>query len=234
MKAMILAAGEGTRLRPITYETPKSCIPINGKPLLAYNLELLKKYNITDIAINVSHLADKVIEEFKDGSNYGVKLTYSKEEELLGTAGAVKKIESFFDSAFVLIYGDLLTNIDLNKLIEFHNQHKGIATVALYKVPRPEACGVVELDGDRITKFIEKPEHPDTNLVNAGVYVLETEIFKYIPKNKFFDFGLDLFPVLLNEGNQIFGYEINEYLIDIGTKEKLEKAEKDIKEGKIE
>lgn len=236
MKAVLLAAGKGIRLKPLTDNTPKVMLLINGKPVLEYNISLLVKHNIKDIAINLWYSPQKIKKYFKDGKDFNTNIVYSEEKELLGTAGALKKLSNFLDTTFVVVYGDVISNINISDMIESHKKKKGIATVALYvEKENPKAKGLVEInEGLKILNFIEKPEKPVSNLANAGIYILEPEVLEFIPKNKHFDCGHDLFPLLLSKGKKIYGYLLkNEYLIDIGTIEKYNKINKDVKMGKF-
>jgi mannose-1-phosphate guanylyltransferase len=222
MKALILAAGKGTRLKELTESYPKVMVDVGGKPCLQYNIELLKKYGIKDIAINTHHFPEKIIDYFGDGSKFGVSIRYSKEPEILGTAGALNNFRDFFNEDFVVIYGDVLHKTDLNKLIEFHRKNKGIATLALDNRPQ-KGKGVVILDGEKIVKFVEKPEQDISGgLINSGVYVLSPKILDYIPKG-FSDFGKEIFPKILGLGEKLYGFKIGK-VIDIGTLDDLEKA----------
>jgi len=235
-KAIILCAGEGKRLLPLTAKCLKPMLRLKSAPLLEYNIKLLKGYGITDLAINLHYFPEQVIRYFGDGSKFGVKLRYSLENKPLGTAGALKKIADFFDRTFVVIYGDLLTDVNLKKMMDFHRFKKGMATVGLYHVNNPTECGLVGMDqNNRIKGFVEKPTRKRvfTDIANAGVYILEPEIIDYIPKNKFYDFGRHLFPKLLRDKKPLYGYTINEYLIDIGTKEKYKEAKEDFKKGRV-
>ena len=236
MKGMILAGGIGTRLRPLTNKIPKPMVIIGGKPLLEYHVELFRRYGITDIAINIHHLPHKIKEHFGTGENFGVKIKYLYEDELSGTAGAVKKLQDFFEDTFVVFYGDNLTNINLAQLVEYHEVCRGKVTVALYEEPNPSSKGIVELDeNNRIIKFVEKPKPSEitTNTANAGIYVLEPEVLQYIHENCLYDFGKDLFPKLLGKKVPMYGYKMQEYLLDIGTLETYQKAQKDLLEGKL-
>ncbi|MCS7260865.1 MAG: nucleotidyltransferase family protein [Anaerolineae bacterium] len=224
MKAMILAAGEGTRLRPLTEQCPKPMLPVAGRPLLEHTLAWLQRYGIREVAINLHHLPEAIRGYFGDGSRFGMRITYSPEEQLLGTAGAVRRLEHFFNETFVVVYGDVLTDLDLAALLRFHREHQGIGTITLYRVNNPTACGLVELDWDgRVVRFIEKPrpEEVFTNLANAGVYILEPEVIAQIPPEGASDFGRDVFPALLERGLTLYGYIIpaTTRLIDIGSPE---------------
>ena len=236
MKGMILAGGIGTRLRPLTNKLPKPMVPIGGKPLLEYHIELFRKHGITEIAMNLHHLPHKITEYFGTGEKFGVNIRYLYEEELSGTAGAVKKLQDFFEDTFVVFYSDNLTNINLAQLVEHHKVFGGKVTIALYEEPNPSSKGIVELDeNNRIIKFVEKPKPVEitTNTANAGIYVLEPEVLQYIPENCFYDFGKDLFPKLLSESVPMYGYKMQEYLLDIGTLETYQGAQKDLLEGKL-
>jgi len=227
MKGMILAAGEGQRLRPLTDHLPKPMLPLAGKPLLEYTLIYLHDCGITDLAINLYHLPAAVIDYFGDGSHWGVKLHYSIEERLLGSAGGVKRLQEFFDETFVVFYGDLLTWTDLRPMIALHRQADVLATMGLYHVPDPWNRGIVQLDeAQEISRFVEKPARDQvfSNLANAGIYVLEPEVLNRIPANQVYDFGLDVFPGMLADGVRIAGYVIEDLLIDIGLPEKYEEA----------
>ena len=233
---MILAAGEGTRLKPLTDTMAKPMVPIGPMPLLEHTLRLLKKYGITSCAINLHHKPATVSGYFGDGSGLGMALTYSREPALLGTAGAVRKLKDYFDTTFVLIYGDVYTACDLGALLEFHRGRKGLATIGLYNVPNPTECGIVELDKDsRIRRFLEKPrpEEVFSQLANAGVYVLEPGIMDCIPENSVCDFGRDVFPLMLSRGMPLYGYTIKEYLIDIGSMDKYQQAREAFKKGAV-
>jgi len=232
MKALILAAGEGTRLRPLTLDKPKPMLSIAGKPLLEHIITWLSDHGVTQIAINLHHKPDAITNYCGDGARWGVELTYSHEDPILGTAGAVKKLQDYFDDTFVVVYGDVLTDLNLTALIDFHRIYEATATVALYRVKNPSACGLVGLDTEwRITRFVEKPppEEVFTDLANAGVLVLEPEVIDYIPQDTFYDFGHDLLPQLLEEGVTMYGYPISDtdYLIDIGTPGKYQQAQQE-------
>ena len=229
---MVLAAGLGTRVQSISGGLPKVMLEIDGKPVLVHIIELLRKYGISDIAINLHYRPEAIRNCLKDGKEFRANITYSLEKELLGSAGAVKKLGNYFDRTFLVIYGDLLTRINLEKLVAFHRRNKGMGTIALYRVSNPCSCGVVGINAEkRITSFVEKPE-PDevfSNLANAGIYVFEPDLIRHIPEG-FCDFGKDVFPALLQKGLELFGWETDDYLIDIGLPENYEKARADWKE----
>jgi len=233
-KGMILAAGEGTRLRPLTHRCPKPMLPVAGRPLLEYTIAWLRYYGVTRIAINLHHRPEAVTDHFGDGTNFGVQVTYSLEETILGTAGGVKRMASFLDATFVLVYGDVLTDLDLGALTDFHiaQTRQPHLTMSLYHVPNPRECGIVGLDElGRVRRFAEKPAPEDvfSDLANAGVLVIDPELLAYVPEGRFYDFGLDLFPRLLRTGAPMYGWLITEetYLIDIGTPDKYAQVERD-------
>ncbi|MBI4139460.1 NDP-sugar synthase [Candidatus Woesearchaeota archaeon] len=242
MNAMILCAGLGSRLRPITNTIPKPMIPIAGKPLLEHQIEWFKKFGITNIAINLFYLSDSIKNYFGSGKNFGVNILYSPEPELLGTAGGVKKVDNiskgFFSGTFVVYYGDNYTDLDLNQMLDFHKKNCAVATILMRKRPRGnKVSSIIELDDiGRVRTFVEKPSQeltlsqPDVVLSNSGIYVLEPEVLKYIPQNKFFDFGSDVFPVLLSEGKKVMGFVSGTFWRELGTLEKYENAKKDIEE----
>jgi len=207
-------------------------LPIGGKPLLEHTVHLLQSHGITRVAINLYHKPEAVMDYLSDGRDFKVEIVYSLEDSILGTAGAVKKLEGYFDDTFVVVYGDVLTNLNLGALASFHRTKEGLATIALYRVDDPSACGLVELDDHcRITRFVEKPppEEVFTDLANTGIFVLEPEVIDYIPSGTFYDFGHDLFPKLLEEGVAMYGYPISDtdYLLDIGTVDHYERAQRE-------
>jgi mannose-1-phosphate guanylyltransferase/phosphomannomutase len=233
---MILAAGMGTRLRPLTDNLPKIMLPIAGRPLIDYIVRLFREHGIEDIAINLHHKPETVREHLGDGQRFGVHVTYSFEEKLLGTAGALGKLRNFFTETFVAINGDMLSSIDISAQVDFHRSRRATATIALFEVADPTTRGVVELDGDRrIRRFVEKPpaDRVFSNLVNAGVYVIEPEVLNYIPDNTLADLGTDTFPLLLQAGKRLFGYPSSDYLLDIGTLASYKQAEEDVLSGKV-
>jgi len=240
-KAMILAAGEGTRLRPLTLQTPKVLLPIAGVPLIQYTLAWLKSHSISDIAINLCHLGDKIKAFLGDGSRFGVTIHYSSEKEILGTAGGVKKLEGFFDSTFVVFYGDNLTDFDLSAMVNFHLEKKATASLAVFRAPDPQEVGVVEMETHgRISKLVEKPQspvpnHQSTTLANGGVYILEKDVLNYIPRETSCDFAYDIFPKLIELGLPVYGYVLKpeDYFLDIGTVEKYHKSNEDVEAGKV-
>jgi len=230
MKAIILAAGKGERLRGTLNNIPKPMVKINGKPILEHNILLLERYGITDIYINLHHQPNVIREHFGDGKKYGVNIKYSYEETLLGTAGAVRKIADEYwnrKECFILLYGDNLYQYDLREIINFHMRKKSIATIAVYEKDNVSQSGIVVLDKDnKILKFIEKPKPEElvSNLVNTGIYVLHPKVLNYIPLGKILDFGKDVFPEMIQKGENVFGLIVAGNLIAIDTPELLKEA----------
>jgi len=225
MKALILAAGKGTRLKELTKEIPKVMLDVGGKPCLRYNIELLKKHGITEIAINTHVFPEQIKNYFGDGSKFGVKIKYSYEPIILGTSGALNNFREIFDDTFIVVYGDVIHQTNLAEMIKLHKQKRAFATLALDDRDST-GKGVVLLDKEfKVLKFVEKPEEriPGT-LINSGIYILEPEILENIPEG-FSDFGKDIFPRLLESGKKMYGFK-TEKVIDIGTLEVLEMARK--------
>ncbi len=236
MKAMILAAGEGTRLRPLTLSVPKPMIPLVGVPLLARTIDWLAGEGVAEAAVNLYHRPQSIPEFFGE-SWHGVRLHYFYEETLRGTAGGVKGAEAVLgDAPFYVIYGDNLVHADLRRLAAFHAGHGGAATVALFHHPNPSAAGIVGMDGDgRITRFVEKPP-PDqifSDTANAGVYVLDPSVLSVIPPDEPSDFGKDIFPRLLAQGTSLYGTLLGGYLQDTGTPDAYRQANWDVLRGKV-
>ena len=232
MKAFLLAAGKGTRLRPLTLKTPKCLVPVNAKPLIDYWFDLFELYGIDEILINTSHLAETVEAYIKDHSR-GLKIKVVYEETLLGSGGTIKKNWDFVEGeeSFFVFYADNLTDINLHNMIEFHNKHQKDLTLAVFKVPNPRECGIIEMDDDSsIISFIEKPENPVSDLAFAGIILSSPSLMDFFPDNDIFDLGHDVLPKVV--GNAI-GYIMDDYLLDIGTSEKLLQAENDLKNGKL-
>ncbi len=222
--AIILAGGKGTRLRPITYEVPKPLIPVKNKPLIQHTIEMLKKYHIETIYLSLGYKAKQIKDYFKDGSNFGINIKYLIEKKPLGTAGPLSLAKKEIDDAFLLIWGDVLAEIDLTDFISFHKEQNTIGTLALTSVEDPSQFGVVNLNGNKITGFFEKPkkEEAPSNLINAGVAIFEPEIFKIIP-NRPASIEKEIYPKLV-KNNQLSGYAFEGQWFDTGTPESYEKA----------
>jgi mannose-1-phosphate guanylyltransferase/mannose-1-phosphate guanylyltransferase/phosphomannomutase len=218
---MIMAAGLGTRLMPLTSRLPKPMVPIVGRPALGHILDLLRGHGITEVVVNLHHFPHVIREHFDDGSPYGMSVRYAYEEELLGTAGGVKNNEAFLATdTFLVLSGDSLTDVDLAALIEAHGAHGEIATLATKRVDDTSQYGVVVTDdNDRVLGFQEKPapEEALSDLCNCGIYVFEPEIFDRIPESAFYDFGRQVFPELLEEGVAFYSHVIDAYWNDVGT-----------------
>jgi mannose-1-phosphate guanylyltransferase len=234
---MLLGAGLGTRLRPITNELPKPMVPILGEPVMGHILRLLERHGFREVISNVHYLPDTIRNYFRDGSDYGVQLEYSLEEELLGTAGGVRNVHDFLgDETFLIISGDALTDIDLSALWARHRQAGGIGTLALKKVEDPSQLGVVILNEDgRIQGFQEKPDPAEalSDLGSCGIYVFEPEIFDHFPEKDFVDWAQDVFPTLLDRDIPLFGHEIAEYWNDVGSHGELRQGNFDALTGKV-
>jgi mannose-1-phosphate guanylyltransferase len=214
MKAIILAAGKGERLKSVTDHLPKPMIVYEGKPVLEHNIDLCKKYGATEIYINLHHLSEIIQTTFGDGSKYGVTITYSHEDSLLGTAGAVKKIAQHYwqnrlgdEEPFLIVYGDMYTDYNIDLLFRKMVEVPASAVIGFHHREDTQHFGVAEMaDNGRITRFIEKPKPGESNSrwVNVGIYLMKPEMLEWIPEG-FFDFGKDVFPDLLNKGVQLFG-----------------------------
>ncbi|MBP5661951.1 MAG: NDP-sugar synthase, partial [Clostridia bacterium] len=234
MQAIILAGGKGTRLRPLTQEVPKPMIPVAGRPLLDYTLTLCAKHGITDIGMTLLFLPDQIRLHYGDGSAHGCRLTYFEETKPLGTAGSVKLAENQLDDVFVVLSGDALTTLDLSKVLLYHRAVGAEATIVLSKKTDVRSFGVVLTDpSGKILSFLEKPEWEDTvaDTVNTGIYVLNKSVLEKIPPDREFDFGKDLFPLLLREQTAMYGYIATEYWCDLGTPETYRQANEDVLSG---
>ncbi len=228
MKAFLLAAGKGTRLQPLTLHIPKCLVPVCGRPLIEYWFDLFELYGIDEILINTSHLAEKVSTYInKNSRNLKIDMTF--ERNLLGSGGTIKKNWDFVsgEESFFIVYADNLTNMDLDKMIRFHYENKRDFTLAVFKVPNPGECGIVELDKySSVVSFTEKPENPVSDMAFAGIMLSTQGLKDFFPGKDIFDLGYDVLPRLAGHAS---GYITEDYLIDIGTREKLDQAEKDIK-----
>jgi mannose-1-phosphate guanylyltransferase len=232
MKAFLLAAGKGTRLRPLTLKTPKCLVPVNSKPLIDYWFDLFELYGIDEVLINTSYLAETVKQYIKDHSR-GLSIKVVYEETLLGSGGTIKNNWDFVEGeySFFVFYADNLTDINLNNMVEFHGRHQKDLTLAVFKVPNPQECGIIEMDDDSsIISFIEKPEKPVSDLAFAGIILSRPGLMDFFPDKDVFDLGHDVLPKVIGNAT---GYIMDDYLLDIGTPEKLAQAENDIKNGKL-
>jgi mannose-1-phosphate guanylyltransferase len=237
LKAMVLAAGKGTRLFPLTGEIPKPMAPVVGKPIIGHIFELLAQTGVDEIHVNIHYLAEAILDVYGYTTSFnGTKVCMTREDELMGTAGGVKRIAECFGETFVVIMGDALTDVDVRDVVAFHKERGALATLALMRVADTSQYGVVELDSEQnVVSFQEKPavERAISNLANTGIYVLEPEVLEYIPKNTFFDFAEDVFPRLLAAGERLAGYEGSFYWSDIGNLEAYRAAQRDALSGKV-
>lgn len=227
MKAVIIAGGLGTRLRPLTYNTPKPIVPVANRPFVVHQIEHLRQHGVDEIILNLHYLSDSIREILNDGQEWGLTIRYSIEEHPLGTAGAVKNAEQYFDDEPMVVFnGDVLTDINISQIVEFHKKNKARVTLTLTRVDDPTAYGLILTDkSGRVERFIEKPSweqvsnlsvYGPANTINAGIYVLDPKIFKAIPKGKEHSFERQLFPSLLHKGERVFGYVSDRYWMDIG------------------
>lgn len=237
MKAVILAGGKGTRMGDMVKDIPKPMINIAEKPVLLHQLELLKQYNITDIILTVNHLKDAIIQEYQNGEKLGLNIKYFEEEKPLGTVGAIKELEAELNEDFLVLYGDVMMNVNLDRLINFHKAKKSECTLVIHPNDHPYDSDLIELDkDDRVTEVHNKPHDSNKyykNLVNAGLYIFSPVIFKYLEKGVKADFGKNIFPSICSE-IQMFAYNTPEYLKDMGTPERTKQVTEDYLSGKIE
>ncbi len=243
MQAVIVAGGKGTRLRPLTYATPKPMIPLFDRPFLQVLVERCREVGITDILLNVRYGAEHIQRYFQDGSPFGVKVRYSMETEALDTCGAVKLAEEYFTGETLLVFNaDILTNLDLRALITAHQAAQAKATIALYRVQDPTAYGLVELEpgttaAQPVRAFREKPTAEEAALlgidtINAGTYVMEPEVFQEVPAGEPWSMERQLFPSLVSKG-AVFGFPYEGYWMDIGNPQKYLQAHLDILSGEM-
>jgi mannose-1-phosphate guanylyltransferase len=236
MKGLILAGGKGTRLRPLTINTPKPVVPVANAPFLLYQIDLMKSAGIDEIILSLSYQPRKIEDLLKDGSDYGVTIKYAVEGTPLGTGGAFKNAEEQIDSTTVVFNGDVLTSLDLNAVIARHRKASAVATLVLTPVENPSAYGLVETDSaGRVQSFIEKPGAAEVtcNNINAGVYVLEPSVLRYMPKGEAYSFERGLFPTLLEKEELVLSYILDGYWIDIGTPQKYLEVHHDILAGRF-
>jgi NDP-sugar pyrophosphorylase family protein len=233
VQAVILAAGEGRRLGPLTEKRPKPMLSLAGKPVLEHNLRLLRAHGIVRIFMNIHHCANAIVEHFGDGSALGIHVEYSREETLLGTAGALRPLREWLTSTFLVLYGDNLTTCDLTALIAFHRLKGGVVTMAVYHRENATAGGIMQFDADdRIVRFVEKPKSGEvfSSWVNAGIMVCEPQVLDAIPPG-FSDFGKNIIPDLLAAGKALFAYRMDdrrERLFWIDSPEDYERAKSEV------
>jgi mannose-1-phosphate guanylyltransferase/phosphomannomutase len=231
-----MAGGFGTRLRPITCSLPKPMVPMANKPMLCHTISLLKKYNFLDVTMLLYYQPEIITNYFNDGKNFGVDIKYLRPDLDLGTAGSVKYARKNINDTFIVISGDVLTDFDISEVVEFHKKKDAIATMILTRVSNPLQFGVVITDKNgKVERFLEKPSWSEvfSDTINTGIYILEPEIFKFIPNGSLFDFSKDLYPLLLKENKRLYGYISEGYWRDIGNHDEYRLAHYDILDGKV-
>jgi mannose-1-phosphate guanylyltransferase/phosphomannomutase len=236
MRAVVMAGGEGSRLRPLTINRPKPMVPLVNKPVMLHILELLKRHGITDVVVTLQYMADMVQDYFGDGSAMGMQINYSIEEVPLGTAGSVKNAQQYLDDTFIVISGDAVTDFDLRAITEYHKAKQAVATLTLYRVPNPLEYGVVIVNPEgRIQEFQEKPSWGQviSDTVNTGIYVLEPQVLDLFQPGVPFDFSKDLFPTLLLKGDPLYGHIAGGYWCDVGNIQEYMRASNDYLEGRV-
>ncbi|HWE57985.1 MAG TPA: sugar phosphate nucleotidyltransferase [Acidimicrobiales bacterium] len=237
MKAVIMAGGEGTRLRPLTSNQPKPMMPIANRPMMEHIIELLKRHGFEDIVVTVAFQANAIRTYFGNGSEFGVRMVYATEETPLGTAGSVRNAMDELDDTFLVISGDVLTDIDIGSVVKFHQDRRAMATIGLKSMENPLEFGIVITREDgSIERFLEKPTWGQvfSDTINTGIYVLEPGIFDYIEPDKPVDFSSDVFPRMLDEGKPVFGYVADGYWEDVGTLDAYIKAHQDLLDSHVE
>lgn len=236
MKAIIMAGGFGTRLRPLTSNIPKPMVPMANRPIMEHAIELLKSHNISDVVCALFYQPNVITDYFGDGSRFGLALQYRKAEADYGTAGSVRNAKDFLNERFLVISGDVLTDFDLTDAIRFHEEKKAMATLLLARVSNPLQYGVVLLnENGTVTRFLEKPTWGEvfSDTINTGIYILEPEILDFVPEKQEFDFSKNLFPILLEQKLGLYGYVANGYWKDIGSLNEYQDAHIDILRGEI-
>lgn len=236
MKAVVMAGGEGSRLRPLTINRPKPMVPIVDRQVMAHIIELLKQHGITELVVTIQYLANAIQDQFGDGSSYGVHIEYSLEEQPLGTAGSVRHAAHLLQEPFLVISGDALTDFNLSQVLDFHREREATATITLARVPNPLEYGVIILDQPgNVRQFLEKPSWGEviSDNVNTGIYVLDPDVFRYIEKGKPTDWAKDVFPKMLRAEDALFGYVADGYWTDVGTIDEYMRANRDYLAGKV-
>jgi len=238
MKAVIIAGGLGTRLRPLTNNTPKPIVPVVNRPFIVHQIEHLAKHGVDEVILNLHYLSHEIKKIMDiEAKQWGIKIHYSLEETPLGTAGAVKNAEQFFDDGPMVVFnGDVLTDIYISKVVDFHRQKSATVTLTLTEVEDPTSFGLILMDKDnRVTQFIEKPSWSEVvaKTINAGIYVIDPKIFKDAPKGEPYSFERQLYPSLLKAGAPIYGYVSHAYWIDIGNPQKYKEVHQAILRGEV-
>ncbi len=249
MRAMVLAAGLGTRLRPITYAMPKPLVPVLNRPVMEYSVRLLARHGFREAVANLHWFPETIQGHFGDGSEFGVELTYSHEEQLLGTAGGVRNVAEFLGDSFLVVAGDALTDLDFAAMREFHESHDGLVTLATKRVANTDEYGVVIASEDgRIQGFQEKPDPSEalSDLANTCIYMFRREVFDFFPEPGtseaagaddppgFADWAMDVFPALLENDVPFYSHEIDAYWNDVGNIDELRQANLDALRGEVE
>ncbi|WP_421617833.1 sugar phosphate nucleotidyltransferase [Brevibacillus sp. TJ4] len=231
MNALLLAGGLGTRLRPLTEHLPKPMALVANRPWLEHLIVHLKQQGIADFVIAVKHYPEIIQNHFGTGEKWGVRIRYTFEKALLGTAGAIKNAEPFLDDRFLVVNADIVHEAEMIPLLEFHNQHGGAVTIGLTTVDDPSHYGVVELDSQgEILRFVEKPRPGEapSNLINAGIYVMDKRVLRHIPKQREVSIERETFPLLIERSEGVFGKTISGYWMDMGTKERYRQIHWDL------
>ncbi|MDT5294403.1 MAG: mannose-phosphate guanylyltransferase [Acidobacteriota bacterium] len=237
MQALILAGGKGTRLRPLTVYTPKPVVPICNRPFLLYQIDTLRQAGVTNITLSLSYQPHKIEQQLGDGTDFGVKISYTVEPQPMGTAGAYKFAEDLIREPTVVFNGDIVTDLDLKAVIREHNERKAAATIVLAPVENPSAYGLVETEADgRVRRFLEKPKADEIscNTINAGTYILDPKILDLIPAGENYSFEYGVFPALLESGESFYAHvPASVYWIDIGTPARYLQVHHDILAGRV-
>jgi len=240
MKAVILVGGEATRLLPLTHNIPKAIVPVLNTPFLEHVIRHLGKHRVKDIVLAQGHLAGSIESYFGDGSQLGVRLYYSTEDTPLGSAGAAKNAERYLDGSFLVLNGDVFTDLDITAMIDFHQQRRAKTTIAVIPVEDPTSFGLVVTDNQgRVTRFHEKPGWSEvtaysTYLINAGAWLVEPDVLSQIPSQTQFSFERNVFPLLLAQGEPVYAYPLSGYWMDMGTPEKYLQLHRDLLSGSSE
>ncbi|HUV45419.1 MAG TPA: NDP-sugar synthase [Dehalococcoidales bacterium] len=235
MKAVILVGGQATRLRPLTTNTPKAMVPILNTPFLEHVFRHLHRHRVSDIILAQHHLAGPIEDYLGDGGRFGVRVTYVIEESPRGTAGAIRNVERYLDETFLVLNGDIFTDLDITAMVDLHRQRGAVATIALTPVEDPTAYGLIETDvRGGVMRFLEKPDWSQvtTNMINAGTYVLEPEVLARIPPERQVSIERETFPLLVDGGEPVYAYPSSGYWMDMGTPEKYLQLHRDLLGGR--
>ncbi|MFC4769859.1 sugar phosphate nucleotidyltransferase [Effusibacillus consociatus] len=236
MKALLLAGGLGTRLRPLTENLPKPMALVGNRPWLEHLIVNFKNQGIQDFVLAVKHYSNEIRNHFGDGRSWGVNIEYAVEETLLGTAGAIKNAENLLSDRFLVVNADIIHEVSIMPLLDYHIQHKGIVTIGLTEVEDPSQYGVVEQNGSgKILRFVEKPKRDEapSRRVNAGIYVMEKQVLEWIPKNTEVSIERETFPLLIEKNIGVYGTTIQGYWMDMGTKDRYRKLHWDLLDRKF-